>query len=181
MFRKLKEEDGSGIIWAMAVAGFLLILVGAVLSISLAYQNRSRRNDDARQAYLTARSAADMVAQEFIAGSPTAAEIFAYLLEEAWTVEDVGFAADMGRCSLHAVLEPYDGNTTRREITVTATAVKGRETQSVTASLVGVLQRQGEESTPGGMDSETGRPEEKTLTWYLAAYSGDTLEGVASE
>lgn len=111
MFRKLKEEGGSGIIWAMAVAGFLLILVGAVLSISLAYQNRSRRNDDARQAYLTARSAADMVAQEFISGSPTAAEIFAYLLEEAWTVEDVGFAADMGRCSLHAVLEPYDGNT----------------------------------------------------------------------
>lgn len=70
MFRKLKEEGGSGIIWAMAVAGFLLILVGAVLSISLAYQNRSRRNDDARQAYLTARSAADMVAQEFISGSP---------------------------------------------------------------------------------------------------------------
>ena len=31
MFRKLKEEGGSGIIWAMAVAGFLLILVGAVL------------------------------------------------------------------------------------------------------------------------------------------------------
>ena len=27
------------------------------------------------------------------------------------------------------------------------------------------------------MDSETGQPEEKTLTWYLAAYSGDTLEG----
>ena len=79
MFRKLKEEGCSGIIWAMAVAGFLLILVGAVLSISLAYQNRSRRNDDARQAYLTARSAADMVAQEFISGSPTAAEIFAYL------------------------------------------------------------------------------------------------------
>ena len=79
------------------------------------------------------------------------------------------------------MLEPYDGNTTRREITVTATAVKGRETRSVTASLVGVLQRQGEESTPGGMDSETGQPEEKTLTWYLAAYSGDTLEGVASE
>ena len=134
----------------MAVAGFLLILVGAVLSISLAYQNRSRRNDDARQAYLTARSAADMVAQEFIAGSPTAAEIFAYLLEEAWTVEDVGFAADMGRCSLHAVLEPYDGNTTRREITVTATAVKGRETRSVTASLVGVLQRQGRRAPRAG-------------------------------
>ena len=33
MFRKLKEEDGSGIIWAMAVAGFLLILVGAVLML----------------------------------------------------------------------------------------------------------------------------------------------------
>ncbi len=55
------------------------------------------------------------------------------------------------------------------------------EAPPVTASLVGVLQRQGEESTPGGMDSETGQPEEKTLTWYLAAYSGDTLEGVASE
>lgn len=45
-------------------------------------------------------------------------------------MEDVGFAADMGRCSLHAVLEPYDGNTTRREITVTATAVEGtRDTE----------------------------------------------------
>lgn len=149
----------------MAVAGFLLILVGAVLSISLAYQNRSRRNDDARQAYLTARSAADMVAQEFIAGSPTAAEIFAYLLEEAWTVEDVGFAADMGRCSLHAVLEPYDGNTTRREITVTATAVKGRETRSVTASLVGVLQRPGGGEHPGwdGFRNRTARGEDSDM------------------
>ena len=91
-----------------------------------------------------------MVAQEFISGSPTAAEIFAYLLEEAWTVEDVGFAADMGRCSLHAVLEPYDGNTTRREITVTATAVKGRRHGASRRPSSGVLQRQGEESTRAG-------------------------------
>lgn len=177
MLRKLRQNDGSAIIWAMAAAGFLLILVSAVLGISLAYQNRSRRNDDARQAYLTARSAADMVVQEFTSGTSTAAEIFAYLQERGqWTVEDVGFGAEMGACSLRAALEPFDSQTTKRVITVSATAVKGGESRSVTATIVGVLQRQGEDTPSGGVDSETQNPAEKTRTWYLSAYSGDPDE-----
>ena len=81
MKRKLRETAGSGVIWAMIVAGFLLIIIGAVLSMSLSYYQRSLRNGEARQAYLTARSAVDAMVQEFTGGSATSEEIYRYLQE----------------------------------------------------------------------------------------------------
>ena len=69
MKRKLRETAGSGIIWAMIVAGFMLVIVSAVLTFSLNYYQRSLRNGELRQSYLTARSAADLMIREFVGGT----------------------------------------------------------------------------------------------------------------
>lgn len=156
------NEAGSGIVWALTVAGFLLILVGAVLTLSLSYHNRSLKNDDQRQAYLTARSGAEMIAKEFAKGSSTAREITAYLQENGtWTVDDVGFAAELGICSLLVRLEEQPGNGDTLTVTVTATAFKGDERQSVVATLTGIYV-DNDNSDPGAA--------EKKLVWKIASY-----------
>ena len=151
MLRNKKKIAGSGIIWAMAAAGFLVLIVGAALAISYGYHQRSIRNDNTRQAYLTARSGADLVVNEFITGSSTALEIYEYLQKNTvWEVPEVNFTEDMGDCSLLVQLqEPEDAATTKRTITVTATAERSGRSRTVTAILVGVVKRVGE---GGGSD-----------------------------
>ena len=157
-----RRDAGSGVVWALAVAGFLLIIVTAVLTISLAYHNRSLRNDDQRQAYLTARSGVDMVAAEFTAGSSTAMEIYSYLkTNDVWTVDDVGFAEDMGSCALTVRLEQPASADERLTLTITADAEKGKGKQSITATLVGV-ETENDNSAPGAADTK--------LTWYITSY-----------
>ncbi len=173
MLRQLKKQTGSGIVWAMAVAGFLLLIVTAVLSISFSYHRRSQKNDQVRQAYLTARSGVDLVVEEFVAGSSTAEEILAFLRDQGqWQVEDVGFSAEMGRCSLLVSLDTQSVEGSAQVVTVTATAVAGSAVRSITATLIGVIDRK----PPGSMDgetveSDTQRPAGRRLIWYLSSYT----------
>ena len=172
MLRNQKRTAGSGIIWAMAAAGFLVLIVGAALAISYGYHRRSIRNDDTRQAYLTARSGADLVVNEFITGSSTALEIYEYLQKNTiWEVPEVGFSEDMGECSLRVQLrEPEDAATTKRTIVVTAAAERNGRSRTVTAVLIGVIKRVGEGGNSDDWDSETQKPTERSLTWYLSSY-----------
>ena len=158
----MRQDAGSGIVWALTVAGFLLIIVGAVLTISLVYHNRSLKNDDQRQAYLTARSGADMIVSEFTAGSSTALEIYQHLQERTtWTVDDVGFDEEMGSCALTVRLDKPENSGSRLTITVTADAVKGNARQVIVATLAGVY-ADNDSSEPGAAEQE--------LIWTLLSY-----------
>lgn len=59
-----KDQRGSAVVWAMIVIMLLMILVAAALSLSMGYYSRSLLNNDARQAYFSARSVALSLAAE---------------------------------------------------------------------------------------------------------------------
>lgn len=169
-----KHDAGSGIVWAITVAGFLLIIVSAVLTISYVYHNRSVQNDDGRQAYLTARSAVDMIVGELTEGSSTGREIYRFLQDnEVWTVEDVGFTSSMGSCGVTVKLETPKAEDGRLQLTVTAAAEKEGQYRTVTANLAGIFETQ---PTGGESGSVSGT---KYPTWYIISYT-DGGRGAAS-
>lgn len=59
-----RKERGSAIIWAMAVIMLLVVLVTAALSIALAYFSASLHENQQKQAYLTARSAVNILTEQ---------------------------------------------------------------------------------------------------------------------
>lgn len=170
MRHKRMNTVGSGLVWAMAVGGFLLIIVGAALTISYHYHQRSIQNNDIRQAYLTARSGAEMVVNEFTAGTAVSQDIYHYLQENTtWSVADVTFAEQMGTCTLTAqLLPPEKEQTTKQTIIITATAQKNGATKTITATLIGVLAR-----TQADIQEswDTQNPADITVSWYLSAYT----------
>lgn len=153
---------GSAVVWAIATVGFLVIIITAFLTVSLRFAEGSISNAHQRQAYLTSRSAVDLVMQEFLDGTTNADEIYNYLLANGtWQVNSMNFPADMGTCSLTAVLtkgaSAADGTTIR----LTATAKANGYQQILSAVLKGVYVREGDPI-----------PAEKplALTWYLSVY-----------
>lgn len=188
MARIWKDREGSGLIWAMAAGAFLLIIVTAVLTISNAYGNRSVDNNKEQQAYLTARSGVDLIVKEFLEGSLNSDDILVYLEKYgSWSTNDVGFDERMGTCSLTAVLlEPESKTDTKRTIEITATAVADGKTQTVKATISGVLQREGDPnaSAPvsGGTDESGGEvdPLKTPLTWYVVSYEDGGRSDVSS-
>lgn len=88
-----KNENGSTILWTMLISMVLLVIVAATLSISYAYSHRSLNGNDQKQAYFTARSAVNMVVNEFSSNSPDAQVIVTYLMDSrSWHTDDVGFS-----------------------------------------------------------------------------------------
>ena len=165
MFRLIRNKNGSGIIWAMAVAGFLLLILGAVLTISLTYHSRSLKNDDTRQVYLTARSGVNMIIKEFTKGSEASERIYDYLeINGTWTVDDAGFVEPMGSCSIELKLEPQeDSEKTEKTITIKATAEKNSKIKTIKATIIGVIERQG--------SSPEITPDPDKLKWYVSSYT----------
>jgi hypothetical protein len=166
MLLKIKNNRGSGLVWALAVGSFLLFIVTGALTIALHYSQRSAQNNDARQAYLTARSGADLIAQEFINGSDNAASIYSFLeTNEAWIIPDVGFQDNLGYCTITVILEePEDEDTTKRTIQIESSATVNDENRIINATIIGVIQREGIEPQEDGGEDET-------LTWYLSSYT----------
>lgn len=179
MVQLRKNNAGSGLVWAMAVGSFLLIIITALLSVSYFYSGRSLKNNNEQQAYLTARSGVDLIAKEFVEGSTNSDEMFAYLEQHGtWEIQDVGFPEEMGTCTLSAVLIEPGEDETKRTIEITARAVVEEKTQTVTATISGVIQREGT-STPVFPDTgEDGEPDDTyPLTWYVVSYENGGKEG----
>lgn len=161
---KIKNCNGAGLIWAMAVGSFLLLIVAGTLTIALSYSHRSTENNDARQAYLTARAGADLIVQEFVGGSDNADRIYNYLEDyDDWTTS-VGFKEELGDCRVTVTLEaPEDDEATKRTIRIESTATVGDQDRVVDATIIGVVQREG--AIPEGDEDDS------TLTWYLSSYT----------
>ena len=173
-----QNASGSAIVWAMIVGGFLLLMVAATLTISYVYHQRSVRNTDDRQAYLTARSGVDLIVNEFTAGSANADTIYQALQTDGnASIPDVGFHEEqMGSCSLELALteaEPAAGEGEEGKpatIVVTATAAYKGRSRTIIATLVGVQSRKDD---PAGGETDSGggsAGEEEELTWYLSSY-----------
>lgn len=62
-FRRLRENRGSALVWAMCAMLVLTLLVAAMLGISLSYYNRSLEKAAAKKAELLAQSGAAYAAQ----------------------------------------------------------------------------------------------------------------------
>lgn len=166
MSEKIRNSKGSGLIWALAVGSFLLLIVAGTLTIALSYSKRSMENNDARQAYFTARSGADLIVQEFVSGSDNAGEIYSYLeANDVWTIQDVGFQEELGVCTVTVTLAaPEDDETTKRTILIESAATVSDQSRVVDATIIGVVQREGTTQENDGNDDET-------LTWYLSSYA----------
>lgn len=63
----MKNQKGSTIVTAMVIAMVLTILLGACFAIASSYHNRSIKNHQERQAYLTAMSIVDTISAKICA------------------------------------------------------------------------------------------------------------------
>lgn len=138
MKNRLKgNKAGSTLVWAIVILLVVSIVVTAVLTISLSYTTRSTDNNAKRQAYFTARSVVDAIAEELCGNTENGKEILSKL-EESTSLHINSFAfegesgtvAAMGSCT--AALEKRDDDT----ILITAAAKVGTQTESVTLQLL---------------------------------------------
>lgn len=150
---KRKTEQGSLLVWVSVVLLLITIFSGAVLTISLAYHQRSINNNASRQAYFTARSACNTIGGEICSGTETGKSLLAKLpVGYTVSVPGIDFAqAEMGRCS--AQLRRLDEDT----IAITATATVGTQTRTVTLRLNRGTSGGGDESPITGFMGLVGR------------------------
>ncbi len=163
---KSRNIAGSGLVWALAVGGFLMILVTATLTVAFHYSQAGLVGRNERQAHLTARSGAALVVSLLTTGGDEGDAICDYLAANGhWQVEDIGFREEMGRCALAVtLLPPAGGSGEQNRIEVTAIANVAGEERKITATLVGVIAR----ATESG--SVPPRPGNR-LSWYLSSYT----------
>lgn len=101
------NKKGSALMWAIVVCLIIGILTFAASSIALSYHKRSVNNIEKNQAYLTARSAVNVVSNEIISKTETGLDMLAYLgLIENNTlfIPEFNFKENMGTCNLSATL-----------------------------------------------------------------------------
>lgn len=83
MLNQLKQikqnEQGSAIVWAIAVIMILLVILTAGMMIAMGYNNRNFQNNNERQAYYTARSVVTAVAEEITNSDESKNEIMVQL------------------------------------------------------------------------------------------------------
>lgn len=132
------SRKGSVLVWAVVDLLLLSILIGSVLTLSMAYYIRSVNNNNAKQAYYTARSAVDSIAGIFCdaTSGQNRETLLSKLTAEGSNINlsDLKFNANpgMGSCSAVIKRESYNGSDT---LLITATAVVGKQTKSVSLRL----------------------------------------------
>ena len=122
----LRNKRGSAILWGFLTSAFLIIIIFAVLSLAFSFHRRSLNSSRERQAYYTARSAAEIISKQIANGN---ASLLPLNVSDEVSVSDVVFSEQMGDCS--AVVK----RTTIDTIMVTATATYGGQTVDVSGKL----------------------------------------------
>lgn len=126
-----RNQAGSALAWAMIVIMLLMVLVAAALSLSYSYTTRSFMNNAQKQAYYTAKSAVDVIADQICSKSGSGVIMLERIKKQGdFEIADMGFDESMGECSLKAVL-----NQDKDKITLTATATYQKETYELSAVL----------------------------------------------
>ena len=130
----LLNNNGGTLTWAIVVIFVLVILIGASLTMSFAYYNRSLINIDKRQAYLTSRSVVDALSDEIKNQTDSGNEILTKLnsTEDIIYIENIDFTyATKKQADISASIE-LEGEET---IIITATTTIATVSDTVTMRL----------------------------------------------
>lgn len=177
LINALKSKRGSAIVWAFGVSMVLLIILEGVLLASKSYASRSYYNNSQQQAYMTARSAVEMICKQFTDYN-TEDELVAInkMCDELAEVPDqtqtynLDFGEPMGACELTIKMIG------KKRIEVWATAQGDKDPVTVKATLRGGIEPRVDSSYVSSMiyHPETGRP---LVQWFVVEYSN--IEGAA--
>lgn len=131
------NRKGAVLVWAVVVLLLLTILIGSVLTLSMAYYIRCVNNHNARQAYYTARSAVDSIASVLCdTDSNENKEALLSKLSENGSKLDLNnlqfTQSALGSCSATINRESYNDSDT---LLIIATAVVGKQRKSVSLRL----------------------------------------------
>ena len=172
LINALKSKRGSAIVWAFGVSMVLLIVLEGVLLASKSYASRSIYNNSQQQAYMTARSAADMVAKQFteystvddlVAINAMAEKIYDFTGHKQ-NLGTVDFGDEMGECTITITMEA------KKKMRISATAPSDKGDVTVTAVLRGGVEPKIDSSDVVSsmiIDDSTGKP---LVMWFVVEY-----------
>ena len=136
--RIIKDERGSAILWAAITIAFLTILAAMLLSVSTTRYTRSTETAAEKQAYISARSAAELIVAQITAVEPElpenlVSEFIPEVVDDVYHIYDI-FGGDdtlsyMGKCDVSIT------RVTDYDIRVKATAVVNEATRTVAVNL----------------------------------------------
>lgn len=92
---RLKNKDGSAILWTVLLTIIITILLGTLLTLSYGYHNSTIATVKKQQAYFTARSATDMVIAE-LGTYGSESKLMPRRNGATLKIDDFGFAEGMG-------------------------------------------------------------------------------------
>lgn len=137
------SKKGSAIVWCIIIMMILSILILSLLGMSASFVKRGTDQRDMRQAYFTAKTVAESIANQMVRKTSEGISILTYLgAHKTMELTDIEVSDTMGTCS--GKIE-YVG----RGIQVTVNAAVGRFTDSVTLTLKGTKDSGGEPEREG--------------------------------
>ncbi len=126
---RLKNKDGSAILWTVLLTVIITILLGSLLTLSYGYHNSTIATVTKQQAYFTARSATDMIISE-LGEKGSESNLMPRRKGLKVTVDDFNFDESMKMGRAKAVIEKTETDTV--EIKVTATYADSQYTMTAT-------------------------------------------------
>ncbi|MBT9777738.1 hypothetical protein GPL15_14635 [Clostridium sp. MCC353] len=112
-----KGEDGYVLGYFMILLMVIMIFITSVMSLSYGYYSRITKEKYRKQAFYTARSVAQAVAEEWVNNGETTAELMMEGFPDYGDIEISGLPKEMGTCILRT---EYEEDTNRIYIWITA-------------------------------------------------------------
>lgn len=131
-----KNEEGSALVWAIAVVMVLSISIAAGLSISSAYYKRAMQSNDERQAYLTSKGVIEDIVDKIILNDPQYLDLFKDLEVYEKTYLSIPLDSSLGQVSsTESFIECLPVGITKGRITVSITTKVADSSYTVNADL----------------------------------------------
>lgn len=135
-----RNQKGSVILWAIVVIMVLIITVGAALTISYSYYNRTIMNNNQRQAYLTSKGTIEDLANKIVAGNNDYLILFKDLKPGESTNLTITMDPSISLGDVAAKIEVKDpknadGTESKGKITITVTTTYVEQHETIKADL----------------------------------------------
>ncbi|MEG1436571.1 MAG: hypothetical protein RR911_03270 [Oscillospiraceae bacterium] len=111
---KLKNKDGSAILWTVLLSVIITILLGTLLTLAFGYHNSTITSVKRKQAYFTARSATDMIISELMTNG-SESRMMPVRNGAKTQIDNFGFTKDMGTAS--AEIKRASGDSVKVKVT----------------------------------------------------------------
>lgn len=155
-----KGTDGYILGYFMVLLMALMILITAVMTMSFGYYSRIVNEKNRKQAFYTARSVAEVLAEECVnGGGQNMAAMIPDQFSPSKETEILGLPKEMGRCILRT---EYDDQAARLELRVTVSLKNQEQTASAVLYWEKLLGDSGSSESRG--------------VWRLGGYTGGNNE-----